>query len=68
MSGIGEPYQCEICGGTWTRTISDEEARAEQAATWEPRPGDDGIVCDDCFPRLIAWARAEHPEYLRGAR
>jgi hypothetical protein len=65
VTGIGEPYRCWVCGGTFTKTCSDEEAKAEQAGIWQPQPGDDGIVCDDCFQQVMAWAAAEHPEYLR---
>jgi hypothetical protein len=66
VTGIGEQYQCEICGGWFTKTVSDEDAQAEQSALWQPQPGEEnGIACDDCFRRVLAWAQAEHPEYLR---
>jgi len=68
VSGTGETYQCEVCSGVFVKTWSDEEARAEQSATWQPQPGGDGIVCDECYQRLVAWAQAGHPEYLRGGR
>jgi hypothetical protein len=35
--------------------------------TWRPTSGDDdpAIVCDDCFQRVMAWARSQAPETLR---
>ena len=69
MSGEGELYVCVLCGGEFEKTRSDEEADAERRATWvEPHDGDEpGTVCDDCFKAVMAWAQAEHPEYLRGS-
>lgn len=67
MNGTGEPYECAICHGTFTKTRSDEAARGEMEATWQPLPGDDdpGIVCGGCFRRVLAWAQTEAPEVLR---
>jgi hypothetical protein len=71
MSGIGEKYECEICHGVFTKIRSDEEAAAEMRETWVPTSGDDdpGVVCDDCFQEVLAWATQDAPEVLReGAR
>lgn len=67
MTGAGESYECAVCHGRFGKTRSDEEAEAERRATWaEPYEDDEGgTVCDDCFQRIMAWAEAEHPEYLR---
>jgi hypothetical protein len=67
VSGVGETYECQVCHGTFAKTRSDEEALAEMRETWRPTPGDDdpGIVCDDCFQRVMAWARSQAPETLR---
>lgn len=68
LDGVGEPYECGVCHHTFTKTRSDEEAHAEQEAMWEPISGDDeepGIVCDDCFQQVVAWAQAEVPEAFR---
>ena len=68
LDGVGEPYECSVCHGTFTKTRSDEEAYAEKEAMWEPVPGDDeepGIVCDGCFRQIEAWARAVVPEAFR---
>jgi hypothetical protein len=67
MSGIGEPYECAVCHGTFTKTRSDEEALAEMRETWQPASGDDdpGVVCDDCFTLVMAWAQLDAPEVLR---
>jgi hypothetical protein len=67
MSGIGEEYECEICHGTFRKGRSDEEAWAELEVTWQPIAGDDevGIVCDDCYQQVMAWAMLDAPETLR---
>jgi hypothetical protein len=67
VSGEGEQYECAICHGTFTKTWSDEEARAELETTWQPQPGPVDIVCDDCFQQVMSWARTEMPGALRGA-
>ena len=58
-------FRCGNCGGTFIKGWTEAEARAEQAATWQPQPGGEAVVCDDCFQDMLAWAEAEHPEYLR---
>jgi len=67
VSGLGERYTCSVCGRDRVKTRSDGEARAEQSATWQPQYAgeDSGLVCGPCFAALMAWVRAEHPEYLR---
>lgn len=69
MTGTGEPYRCEVCHGTFTKTRSDEEAEVERRATWVEPFGDDegGTICDDCFQQVMAWAQSQHPGYLRRA-
>jgi DNA-directed RNA polymerase subunit RPC12/RpoP len=68
MSGIGESYTCENCGGTFTKAWSDEEAMAETRSLFPPQditePEDIGIVCDSCFHEIVAWARVNAPELL----
>jgi hypothetical protein len=67
MSGTGEPYECAVCHGTFVKTRSDEEALVEMCETWQPTGGDDdpGVVCDDCFTQVMAWAQLDAPEVLR---
>ncbi len=55
---IGETYECDVCHGTFTKVRSDAEAVAEMHATWK-ETSDPGIVCDDCFRAIVAWARRE---------
>ena len=65
MSGIGEPYTCENCGGTFKKGWSDEEAMAEPEALFPPQDLEEtGIVCDDCFHMIMAWAAVNMPEHL----
>lgn len=68
MTGIGERYECAVCHGVFTKTWSDEEALAEAFSLF---PADDiatendrGIVCDDCFRKVMACARANTPGHL----
>lgn len=63
----GETYECAVCHGRFTRPRDDEEAVAEMRDTWRPHDGDDelGIVCDDCFAQVMAWAQLNAPELLR---
>ena len=51
---IGEKYVCANCHGTFEKTVSEEDARAEQAANgWGSIPSDEmAVVCDDCY-RII---------------
>jgi hypothetical protein len=67
MSGTGESYTCESCGGRFVKTRSDEEAEAERQALWTPETNADpqAVICDPCFQVFIAWARVNVPEALR---
>jgi hypothetical protein len=70
VTGVGENYQCAVCHGIFVKTVSDEEALAEMRETWQREAHDDdpGIVCDDCYQVVLAWAQKSAPETLRGAR
>jgi hypothetical protein len=66
MGGTGEPYECAVCHGTFTKSRSDEEALAEMESTWRPDgDGELATVCDDCFQRVMAWAESDAPGTLR---
>ena len=71
MSGIGEPYTCERCGGAFEKTRSDEEAIAEARSLWKPGTDADidreeqAIICDPCFREFMEWAKVTIPEVLR---
>jgi hypothetical protein len=72
VSGIGESYICDCCGGTFVKTRSDEEALAEARSEWKPggegdvsNPEDNAVICDDCFRELMEWAKVNAPEALR---
>ncbi len=50
--GLGMPdtYDCALCGGTFNKGRSDEEAMAEKAALFPGVPAEEcDLVCDDCF-------------------
>lgn len=66
---LGDPFTCDNCGGTFNKAWSDEEATAEAEGLF---PAEDleegmGVVCDDCFHVIMAWAREEMPGHLIGA-
>jgi len=69
MSGTGESYTCERCGGTFTKGWSDEEAAAEAQDLFPAghiaAPEDQATVCDPCFREIMAWAEVNAPDLLR---
>jgi hypothetical protein len=66
MTGTGDRYICERCGGRFVKTRSDEEAEAERRSLWTPEANADpqAIICDDCFREFVAWAKVNAPEAL----
>lgn len=48
-------FQCDSCGGIFTKGWSDEESLAEAETNGHPATGDDGVICDDCYPAFMAW-------------
>lgn len=71
MSGVGEPYTCGRCGGSFTKTWSDEEAMDEARSLFPAerieREEDQAVVCDPCFREIMEWAKVNAPELLRQA-
>lgn len=67
MSGIGEPYICDRCGGRFKKVRSDEEAVAEANSLWAPETlaDEQAVVCDSCFREFMAWAKVNATEALR---
>lgn len=54
MSGEGEDFVCAMCGCTFQKAWSDEEAKAEVAETFPDELDEPmAIVCDDCYQRLV---------------
>lgn len=49
-----QSYTCSVCGETFDKGWSDEEAEAELTSTF---PGQDKseceIVCDDCYQEIM---------------
>ena len=65
VSGTGESYTCENCGGTFTKGWSDEQAQAESESLYPAQDLEEtGIVCDNCFRKIMAWAQVNMPEHL----
>jgi hypothetical protein len=60
---MSERYVCECCGGTFDKGRSDDEASAEFAENFPgqaPSAAATALVCDDCYPVLMAF-RADEP-------
>jgi hypothetical protein len=59
-----EQYQCERCGGIFTKGWSDAEARAEADQDpygFQTPPPDDpetATICHGCFEEMKAWVEA----------
>ena len=65
MSGIGQSYTCEVCGGTFEKGWSDEEAWAEAKSLYPPEDLKEvGLTCDDCFRKVMDWVKVNAPELL----
>jgi Zn finger protein HypA/HybF involved in hydrogenase expression len=69
VTGLGESYTCERCGGTFIKVIRGEEALAEARdlfpADHIAAPEDQATVCDPCFREIMAWAETSAPDLLR---
>lgn len=51
-----DEYQCDMCGGVYTKRWSEQEARAETQSYWPGTPQEElAVVCDDCWQKI-------HPE------
>jgi DNA-directed RNA polymerase subunit RPC12/RpoP len=58
MTDAPNEYTCAICGGTFKKGWSDEDAAAELRTNWPGIPPEDcAIVCDDCFRRILPEGR-----------
>jgi hypothetical protein len=70
MSGLptgGGDFTCEVCGNTYTKARSDEEAFAECEANFgvTPAKSDCGIVCEECYQKFMEWRRSQPAERPR---
>jgi nitrate/TMAO reductase-like tetraheme cytochrome c subunit len=46
-------YECEVCHNVYEKGWTDEEAREEEADIFGENDHDSGIVCDDCFKKIM---------------
>jgi hypothetical protein len=59
-------YECAMCGETYEKTWSDEEAIAEMNQYFGDVPVEDcDVVCDDCFQKIHP---KDHPEEVAAAK
>jgi len=73
-------YTCSMCGGTFEKAWSDEEAWEEHDRNFPGSPRDDAcIVCDDCYKKMIRerpapgmgipwWRFTRRRKWRKGAR
>ena len=61
MKPAGEDYTCSMCGETYERPISDEEAFEETKENFgsSVQPEDCAIVCDDCYKKVMGQGLAK---------
>jgi hypothetical protein len=61
MTDNPETFTCAVCGETFEKAWSDEDADAEAAALWTPEElaGGIAIICDDCFQPNIERVQEE---------
>jgi hypothetical protein len=48
-----DTYVCAVCHGTFEKTWTDEEAKAEEADVFGGNDPDAAVVCDDCYNILM---------------
>ena len=54
-------YTCEQCGGTFIRTITDDQAVAEMTALWpNEKPEGFALVCGECFEEIMGRSVADN--------
>ena len=66
MSGKGEEYECEHCGGVFNKGWSDKEAMAETNEIFSEEEIEHGglsILCDDCHKKFMEWFTSLTKEY-----
>lgn len=71
-----ETYDCGVCGGTFEKGWSDDEAKAEYALNFPQEKAADlnrgPFVCDDCYQQFMAWFNtrgdAQREEMLQDAK
>jgi hypothetical protein len=54
---MAEEYTCALCGETFEKGWSDEEAHAETREKFlgfDPEK-DCAVICDDCYQAFMAW-------------
>lgn len=61
---MADTFTCGICGETFEKAWSDEEAQEESMRMFgEVPPSEQATVCEDCWLRLVptipSWARAD---------
>jgi len=59
---MADEYTCAMCGGTFEKAWSDDEARAEFAEEFPEASGDDAeVVCDDCYRQMMGFTVEDAP-------
>ena len=51
---MSDTFTCSMCGNTYDKGWTDEEAAAEKNELWGSVPLDDcDVVCEDCFQKIM---------------
>ena len=48
-----DEYTCGMCGETFTKSWSDDDAMDEHEAMFPDHKGPVAVICDDCFHKLF---------------
>jgi hypothetical protein len=82
LAGMDGTYTCDLCGQTYEKAWTDEEALAEAEDNFSPAELEDtAVVCDDCYRKFMpelprtraeidqeaAAAGMSYDEYIRSA-
>lgn len=50
---MSDTFTCEVCGETYEKGWTDEEAIAEQLEVFGTTSEDDGVACEDCYAAVM---------------
>lgn len=56
---MSDDYTCDLCGGTFHNTRSEDEANAEAFENFgirnANRDPEMAVLCDDCYRQVLDW-------------
>jgi len=58
MTDVTDTFKCEICGDTFEKGRTDEEAEAEFVERYPHDVGEEtSVICEDCDEKFQAWMK-----------